>query len=429
MLTDERRRVQRRTVWVLSIAQALGGVASGLVLGVGALLMAQVTGSESFAGLSATLTMIGSSIAAVPLARMASRFGRRAALSAGSFGALAGTIIITLGGVLWSAPIVMIGFVAVGIGTTVGLQSRFAAADLAAPEHRGRDLSIVVWATTIGVIVGPNLISLGDAIGERAQWPHFVGAYLLAAIAQLATGIVIVAALRPDPLLSARRLADAAATSDAPAATGEGAPAERVRLTRMPVVLATVVVVAAAHATMVGVMSMTPIHLDHAHFSLGLIGVTMSAHMAGMYALSPLFGWSTDRLGPVPTMLAGQAIFGVSIAVSLIWGADGAIPALVFLGLGWSAVLVAGSALVTQAAPAGARPAVQGRSDLVMGVFGAAAGAGAGPLMGWIGYAGLNLAALAVVLCASVLILRVRHLRRFPRQRPDDTQGSVESAP
>ncbi|MET4097853.1 MFS family permease [Agrococcus sp. UYP10] len=390
---------QRRTLVVLSAVQALGGVANGVALGVGSLLVAQVTGREELAGLAATLLTLGGAGLALPLARLAHRRGRRIALTAGALLALVGTVLLAVGGALGSPWIVLPGFLLLGGAMAVNLQSRFAATDLSQPSRRGRDLALVVWMTTIGVIVGPNLIAPGDALGTALGLPHLVGAYVISGAATALMAAVLWLLLRPDPLLESR--------ADAPAAVG---PTARLRLRDHPRAVAAVVAVAAAHATMVGVMALTPVHLEHAGHALALIGFTMSAHTAGMYALSPVFGWLTDRVGPRATTLLGAAILLSSVIANLLLGPDLAPVGLALLGLGWSAATVAGSTIVAGAVVPALRPALQGRSDLVMGLAGAAAGAAAGPLLGLAGYGGLNLAMLPVI--ATVAIAAVLATRR-----------------
>ncbi|WP_425844193.1 MFS transporter [Agrococcus sp. TSP3-2-1] len=393
---------QRRTLAVLSLAQALGGLSNGVALGVGSLLVAQVTGRDELAGLAATLLTLGGAALAVPLARLAQRRGRRIALTSGALLALAGALTLAIGGTLGSAVMVLPGFLVLGGAMAVNLQSRFAATDLSTPHRRGRDLSLVVWMTTIGVVVGPNLIGPGDALGTGLGLPPLVGAYLISAAAMAVVAVVLWTLLRPDPLLESRI----------------GVPvrgaAPRLRLAQHPRALAAVIAVAAAHATMVGVMALTPVHLDHAGQHLGVIGFTMSAHTAGMYALSPVFGWLTDRVGARTTVLVGAGILLLSIASNLALPVDLAPVGLALLGLGWSAATVAGSTLVAAAVEPPLRPALQGRSDLVMGLAGAGAGATAGPILGLVGYAGLNLAMLPLIAAIAIAAIAATG-RRVPQ--------------
>lgn len=385
------RAAQRRALTVLSAGQALGGLSNGVALGVGSLLVEQVTGDPALAGLAATMLTLGGALLAVPLARLADRRGRRVSLTTGALIALAGALTLALGGTLNSPWIVLPGFVVLGASTAINLQSRFAATDLSQPQHRGRDLSLVVWMTTIGVIIGPNLIPAGDALGTAIGLPHLVGAYLISAAALVVAATLLWLGLRPDPLLTARGLVEA---------TDRVIP--RLRLRQHPRALAAIVAVACAQATMVGVMALTPVHLEHDGHELAMIGLTMSAHTAGMYALSPVFGALTDRLGGHWVALTGAGLLVAAVGTGVALDSAMAPLPLALLGLGWSAATVAGSTLVAGAVPPDLRPALQGRSDLVMGLSGAAAGALAGPVLGLVGYGGLNLAMLPVIAALAV---------------------------
>jgi MFS family permease len=157
--------------------------------------------------------------------------------------------------------------------------------------------------------------------------------------------------------------------------------------------------IAGAHGVMVSVMAMTPVHLVHAGATLEIIGLTISLHIAGMYALSPVFGILADRVGRVVTILAGQAL----LAASLVTAAFGqhstpaVTVALILLGLGWSATTVSGAALLTEASAEDRRTRRQGRNDFLMSIVGAVGAVIAGLVLDGVGYGGLALCALAIV--------------------------------
>nr|MBA3498073.1 MFS transporter [Gemmatimonadales bacterium] len=159
---------------------------------------------------------------------------------------------------------------------------------------------------------------------------------------------------------------------------------------------------AIGHVVMVGVMTMTPVHIrsaghDAAH-TLRLVGLVLSAHIAGMFAFAPVFGWLTDRLGRRPVVGIGILLLLLACAVAGTARHDPARLAagLTLVGLGWSATMVAGSTLLSEAVPAELRASAQGLSDLTMGLAGATAGALSGVVVQAWGYATLALlAALA----------------------------------
>lgn len=412
---EQLARVQRRTVLTLSLGQVLGGIAFGATVSLGALLAADISGDDALSGLATASVTLGAALCAIPLARLAARLGRRRALTLGNLFALVGIAVVILAAWLRVFPLLLVGIVMIGAGNAGNLQSRFAATDLAAPRHRGRDLSIVVWATTIGGVAGPLLLGPGEVVGALIGMPPQTGSYAFSFVAQCAALVLYLVALRPDPLLTAQRLATAAE-----AATG-AVVADRPRIARYAIFA-----IAGSHVVMASVMAMTPVHLSHmAHGAHGmaptpadvsaLVGVTIALHVGGMYALSPLFGILADRWGRLRVVLLGQVLLGGALAFAVFvndreWGV---MVALILLGLGWSAATVAGAALLTEASAPELRTRRQGRSDSLMSLSAAAGAVLAGVVLANFQYAGLGVAASIIVLAIVVLSpLAVQRARR-----------------
>jgi MFS family permease len=398
--------LQRRTVRVLSASQILGGVGVGIGIAIGGLLAERIAGTEAVAGLAQTVAVIGSALIAVPVSRIMSRSGRRPGLRAAYVAAVLGCAVVVAAAVVNSFLLMLPGMFLFGAGTTAGLQARFAATDLATAGQRGRALSMVVWATTVGAVLGPNLASPAGDLAVRIGLPPLSGPFLVAAVLLAAAALFVSLALRPDPLLTAR-------------ASGPADPRLPVaRLTvrqSLAVVVSTVdgrlglLAVVSSHSVMVGVMVLTPVHLGHGGAELEVIGLVISAHIAGMYALSPVVGWLADRLGRPRVILggAGTLAVGLLVAGTAPPQAAGQVGVGLFLlGLGWSCGLIAGSTLVTDSVSATARPHAQGATDLIMGLCAGVAGAAAGPIVGWAGYGALTVAAGAILAPLFVLALR-----------------------
>lgn len=397
--------IQRRSLRVLATGQVLGGLGMGAAFSLGSLLTAEVGGSPAYAGLSATMSTLGTALFAIPLARLAGRVGRRYALATGGTIGLIGAIMVILAASANSLPFLLVGMLVLGAGGAVNLQTRFAAADLAKPETRARDLSLVVWATTIGVVAGPNLVGPGDVLGESLGLPPLTGAFALAAIAQLLAATLYLTSLRPDPLLVSRERQASDGAVYTPSKKGFGA-ALRI-LAATPAAAVAVFALAMSHATMVAVMAMTPVHLALHGVIIPLIGLTISLHTAGMYAFSPVFGWLADRWGRTTVILLGQAILLASLLVN--FSAPDSVPAvtvaLVLLGLGWSASTVSSSALLTESVEPQDRTTVQGFSDTVMSLAGAGGGALAGLVLAAVGYGLLNVWTISLVVLVVIAVL------------------------
>ncbi|MFJ2533561.1 MFS transporter [Microbacterium maritypicum] len=397
--------VQRRTVLVLSFGQVLGGIAFGATVSLGALLAADISGNDALSGLATASVTLGAAACAIPLARLAARVGRRRALTLGNLFALVGIAVVILAAALRIFPLLLAGILMIGAGNAGNLQSRFAATDLAAPQHRGRDLSIVVWSTTIGGVAGPLLLGPGEIVGQAVGMPPQTGSYLFSFVAQCAALLLYIVALRPDPLLAAQRLAKAST-----AAAGAVA-VDRPRVARYAIFA-----IAGSHVVMASVMAMTPVHLSHmAHGAGGmaaspadvsaLVGITIALHVGGMYALSPVFGVLADRWGRLKVVLLGQVLLAGALAFAVFTGTEawGVMVALILLGLGWSAATVAGAALLTEASAPELRTRRQGRSDSLMSLSAAAGSVLAGVVLSNFQYSGLGIAAFVLVVAIVAL--------------------------
>lgn len=397
--------VQRRTVLVLSFGQVLGGIAFGATVSLGALLAADISGNDALSGLATASVTLGAAACAIPLARLAARVGRRRALTLGNLFALVGIAVVILAAALRIFPLLLAGILMIGAGNAGNLQSRFAATDLAAPQHRGRDLSIVVWSTTIGGVAGPLLLGPGEIVGQAVGMPPQTGSYLFSFVAQCAALLLYIVALRPDPLLAAQRLAKAST-----AAAGAVA-VDRPRVARYAIFA-----IAGSHVVMASVMAMTPVHLSHmAHGAGGmaaspadvsaLVGITIALHVGGMYALSPVFGVLADRWGRLQVVLLGQVLLAGALAFAVFTGTEawGVMVALILLGLGWSAATVAGAALLTEASAPELRTRRQGRSDSLMSISAAAGSVLAGVVLSNFQYSGLGIAAFVLVVAIVAL--------------------------
>ena len=407
--------VQRRTLGVLSTYQALSGVAVAGAIPAGALIAVGVAGSEAAAGFAQTSGVVGAALAALPLARLTLSGGRRRALAVGvSLGAL-GAVVVVVAAVTRSFPLVVLGCLLVGAASAANYQARYAAADLARPDRRARDLSIVVWASTIGAILGPNLLEVSGRLAVALGLPQLSGPYVVAAVCLGASALLMLSFLRPDPYRLARRLAVEAGDVSAGRTSRLRDGIAHVR--QHAKARLGITAVAIGHAVMVMVMVMTPVHMRHVDVQLQLIGLVISVHVAGMYALSPLVGMAADRFGRRVVIAAGVAILAIACVLGAAAPADD-VPrlgiALFLLGLGWSCTLIGGSTLLVEDVDPGDRPAVQGASDLVMNVAGAVGGIVAGIVVAEASYAVLCLTALVPVVALGAYV--VVSLRRTPAQ-------------
>lgn len=405
---------QKRTVGVLISAQILGAMGVGAALTVGTGLIIDVSGNETISGFAATMNTLGAAAAGIPLARLAVRKGRRYSLATGNLIAVLGAAVIISGAYTALLALVLVGLMLMGVGAAVQLQARFAATDMASPKHQARDLSLVVFSTTIGAVLGPNLVGPGDRLSDALNMPELTGTFLITGSAQILATLIVLVFLRPDPLLTAQRVQaekladDLAQHVPQPDAT-EAAEIAHHQLFEQRAAIA---VIAIAQAVMVGLMAMTPVNLAHHGYGIEVVGLTISLHIAGMYALSPVFGVLADKFGAKRTIVFGIAQLLGATFFTFIAGDNSTfiLIGLILLGTGWSAVTVAGAAQLTASTPLGIRPKRQGQSDALMNLAGATAGAIAGLGFATGGFPMLSVigALLSMVILAIILVVFVR---------------------
>ncbi|MFE5547862.1 MFS transporter [Streptomyces sp. NPDC056534] len=396
-----RRRVQA----VLLATQILGGLGIATGVALAAVLARDVSGSEALSGLASTATVAGPALLAMPLAALMASRGRRAGLVLAYLIGAVGAGVAVLGAVAESFPLLLLGLVGFGAGSSANLAARFAAADLAEPDRRARAISTVVWATTIGAVLGPNIAAPAGKSVAGLGIPATAGPFVWAAGVFVIAAAVVAVLLRPDPLLTARALHETGA-GEAPEERSLRAGMKAVR--DSPKARLAVVTVAGSHTAMVSIMSMTPVALTHHGADIQLIGLVISGHIAGMYAFSPLMGWLSDRLGRLSVIGLAAGLIGVAALVAGTAGPSHGRTALglFILGLGWSAGLVSGSALLTDSVPQAARAAVQGLSDFIMNTAAGVGGLAAGLIVAQAGYGPLNAIAACLLLPMAALAIR-----------------------
>ena len=199
--------VQRRTIRTLVAAQAVGAIGITIGIATASLLARDISGSESQAGLAQTFQVLGTAVAAYVLARLMSLRGRRIGLVTGYLLGASGAVLAVLAGVVDSMPLLLVGAVLLGATSAANSSARYAATDLAADAHKGRALSTVVWATTVGAVVGPNLTGPSGALAGWLGIPELTGPFALGSLGMLGAALITWLLLRPDPLLLAREVA------------------------------------------------------------------------------------------------------------------------------------------------------------------------------------------------------------------------------
>jgi MFS family permease len=399
-LPDRRDALRRRTVRSLVLGVALGSTGHIAAVTIATVVATEISGSRSVAGAPAAAVVLGAALGATVLAWVMTRRGRRVGLAAGYAVGVLGAVVAVGAVVARDLSLLLAGSLLIGFGNSSNQLSRYTAADLFPANRRASSIGIVVWAATIGAVVGPNLVEPSGSLAELLGLPRLAGPYLVPVALVGLAAIASFVLLRPDPYA----LADEASRPQ----DGD-APAGRLAdVLRRPSVLAAIVALVAGQFVMVLIMTMTPLHMtDHGH-DLAAVGIVISGHTFGMFALAPVSGRLTDRFGCLRVIAAGEAILLIAAVLSALAPTDNQavlFVALFLLGFGWNLGFVAGSAMLSGGVSLAERTRVQGVTDALIWSTAAIASLGSGALVGAWGYAALGVLGAAIVAGAAALLL------------------------
>ncbi|MFM8265393.1 MAG: MFS transporter, partial [Acidimicrobiia bacterium] len=353
--------IQRRVLRVLVGGQIVGAAALGASVTVGAFVVQDILGDNTPLGGIATATVtMGTAFMSQVLSRIMMRSGRRGGLLTGYLLAALGSLVAVVGVETSSLAIFLAGLFVFGNGQAANLLARYAATDLAEPAERSSAMSRVVFASTFGAVFGPLLITPAQWAGET--WfglAKYSGPWFAAAVFLVLAALNTMVRLRPDPLV----VSDATHATSARMSLREAVRTATATANGRLAIAAMVI----SQATMVAVMTMTPVHLKlHGHE--GVSPYVVSLHIAGMFAFSPLVGRYSDRHGRVNAIFVGAVLLVVSNVMSALAGEGETLlfPSLWLLGVGWNFGLIGGSSLLVESLDESVRVRVQGSADLLM---------------------------------------------------------------
>ena len=393
--TSRRGSVRVKLMATLFVAQVCGSTGHAIGLAVGSIMAASITGTNTWSGVPIAVGALGTALASWPLARLMARSGRRPGLALGYGLAVIGAVLGLLGVAGRSFTLMLIGMALFGVASTSNLLARYAAADVSPPAQRGRAMGLIVWGSTVGSIIGPNLMAPALFLGALLSVPATASAFLVSVAGYGVAALLTVCFLRPDPLAVARQ---EEATADAGRPGVGRALGAILADVRVQIALATLSI---SQFVMISTTSTSPLYLHDQGHAVGTIGLAVSLHLAGMYVASPLSGWLADRFGRLPVIAAGALLLIVAVGLAGLAPGTEAVPVILALflnGVGWNLAFVSGSALLTDALAPAERASVQGFADLLMGLMGAIGSAAGGMILGLWGFAILNVVGAVLVL-------------------------------
>jgi len=393
-------RLRTRTVRTLLASVALGSTGHIAAVTVATVVAADLTETSAWSGLPGAIVVLGAAAGSTLLSRVMARRGRRVGLTTGYVISVIGAVIAAIGVILRSFPLFLAGSMLIGFGNSANQLSRYAAADMYDPSRRASALGIVVWGATVGAVLGPNLVAPAGSLAVAVGLPALAGAYLIPILLVGPAALLTFVRLRPDPY----ELADTSDTDEGELAPGTTSLEWLFRRPHVPVAMVALIV---GQVVMTLVMTMTPLHMSQHGHDLGAIGVVISAHVLGMYALSPVSGRLTDRFGSLPVIMSGLATIAASAVLAALAPPEGGVLlllALFLLGFGWSLGYVAGSALLTTGLSLPERTRLQGLTDALIWSSAAVASLASGLVVATAGYTALGLLGAALIVFPAWLV-------------------------
>ena len=408
----DRLRHRRRAVRTLVGGVALGSTGHIAAVTVATIVAQDLAGTSALSGAPGAAVVAGAALGATLLSRLMVRRGRRTGLAAGYAVGVGGAVLATIAIVARSMPLLLLGMLLIGFGNASNQLSRYAAADMFPSHRQASALGTVVWAATIGAVVGPNLVAPSGTVAEWLGLPRLAGPYIVPIVFVGLAAVLSWVFLRPDPF----ELADHS-TVDGAVAADLDAPASTVGdLLRRPTVAGALIALVAGQVVMVLIMTMTPLHMTAHGHHLETVGVVISGHVFGMYALAPISGRLTDRFGSGPVIIAGLALLAVSSLLAAVAPPEGGailFVALFLLGYGWNLGYVAGSALLSHGLELADRTRLQGTTDSIIWSSAAAASLGSGIVVAAASYTALGLMGAAIVI-VPIWLFATRRSRILP---------------
>jgi MFS family permease len=387
-----------RNVWILAVTQMFAACGTIMLVTFGGIVGTRLAPSPMLATLPLSLGILGTALASIPAALLMRRIGRKPVFM-GSVLVAAGAALLFAWGVAHGSFVALCASgVALGANMAVVQQYRFAATEYVDLPHAGQAVATVMLGTLGAAILGPEL---GNRAKDLGGWPEFTGSYV--ALAGLCIIAAAVVATLGKPLVRA---------------TAEVRPARALRtIAREPTYVVAVLAGVSSFAVMSFIMTATPISMHvHDHMSVADTKNVISAHLLGMYLPSLASGWLARTIGDQGLMLAGIVFMFVCIALGAFvghefmhyfWG-------LLLLGVGWNFLFVAGTTLLTSTYTPAERFKAQGFNDFA--IFGTQAVASllAAPAIESLGWSGVNIAAvpLLVVMLGALLWLRGGRIQR-----------------
>ena len=393
-------RTSYRTVALLACCQALLLTNAAGLISMSALIGYELAPQKSLATLGATTYVIGSALATMPASLWMARVGRRRGFMAGAMINVLGCAIAVGALLSGSFALFCVATAVVGVYNAIGLQYRFAAAEVATLADRPKAISLVLAGGIVGGFLGPTSTVLARDWIPAAP---FAGSFLLLAAYALVALAVQSRVHVPKPAIP----------HDSPSARSLAV------IARQPVFVTAVLAGALGYGLMNLLMVATPLAMSFSSHPYGQAAIVIQWHVVGMFAPGFVTGHLIARFGTLRVIVAGVLLIGTCVAVALAGNTVAHfLVALMLLGVGWNFMYTAATALLGEAHRPQEKAKVQGANDFAVFATQAVSTLSAGALVSGAGWERMNLAALPVLAIVLAAVAWLAWCRRGAKVQP-----------
>ena len=427
-------QTQYRLAGIIFLAQSLFSASFIAAFTLTPIISVYLSGSQSQAGVPNTIVLVGRALLAYPFGLLMDRLGRRVALASGYLGFVVGGLLSVVAITTQSYLLFMIAAFFIGMSRTAGDQSRFVVAEVFPLGRRATVIGAIVFAGTVGSVLGPNIVPLSRRSIQAMGLPADSGPFLFAAVMMAVATLITFVFLRPDPLEVGEQIAaeEAAENPDSIESAGKARPWQEIF--SQPMVQLAVLAMTLGYFVMTLVMVITSVHMKEG-LSLPFNDDQMAAavarvimfHTLGMFGISIFSGFLIDMVGRLNMILAGAVILALSTVISAI-ATNVVLLALglFLLGLGWNFAFVAGSSLLSNSLAQTERGQMQGISETFVSVAAGAASLSVGWLFQMGGY---NLINIIGFVFSILLLIAVFYLPRQAKKQQQAQKLAAQGQP
>ena len=382
-----------RDIFLLSCCQALLLVNAAGLITMNGLVGYSLTDQKALATLGVTTYVLGSAASTLPFSLWMAKVGRRTGFMTGAMINIVGCIIGASALSLHSFALYCLATAIIGIYNAVGLQYRFAAAEVAAPTDKAKAISLVLAGGIVGGVIGPESTRLSR------DWfaTPFLGSFALLAIYALVALAVQARVRVPKPV------------QEHHAEEGRSLSA----IMRQPVFVVAALSGGLGYGLMNLLMTATPIAMQICSHPFAATAFVIEWHVVGMFAPGFVTGSLIRRFGVLNVILAGLVLMAAAALIALAGiSVMHFVVALVLVGVGWNFMYTGGTTLLTEAYRPAEKARTQGINDFIVFATMAISSVASGALVSTSGWEAMNAAVLPLLAVIASAVLWLAHLRR-----------------